>query len=229
MTYGFEVSRRYWRPGVALLDSVLSEQGIDPEFSIGAGGHVEEYWIARTPDYLRFYSAQFADRQAALTSRASGAPDLFGVVVAVVGIDFEPIVERVGAALGVPAVAVPVFGAEAVQDGDGAFAGSAEGEKRGLDRARIVEQVVRVEDLVVAVKDGDVFGNQFAEAEGGGHLAVREVVDDLASGPTVGVGIIELGGGNAGEGGFDGGVAFAITADQFGASSGIHVESKVER
>jgi len=51
-----------WEPGVTLLDAVLSEQGVDHELSIADGGHTQEYWAARTPDYLRFYSSQFADR-----------------------------------------------------------------------------------------------------------------------------------------------------------------------
>jgi enterochelin esterase-like enzyme len=49
-----------WRPGVQLLDSVLSEEGVEHELSIGDGGHTQEYWTARAPDYLRFYSSQFA-------------------------------------------------------------------------------------------------------------------------------------------------------------------------
>ena len=47
--------------------------------------------------------------------------------------------------------------------------------------------------FVVAGDDGPVFGEGFAEAVEGGHVRVRDVMDDLADGPTaVAVGRVEL-------------------------------------
>jgi len=50
-----------WQPAVKLLDSVLTGRGVPHEFSVGDGGHLQEYWIARTPEYLDFYGRAFED------------------------------------------------------------------------------------------------------------------------------------------------------------------------
>jgi hypothetical protein len=48
-----------WRAGVRLLDSVLTARSIEHWFSPVEGGHVQEYWISRLPEYLSFYSGMF--------------------------------------------------------------------------------------------------------------------------------------------------------------------------
>ena len=39
-----------------MLNDALNAAGIPAAYSVGDGGHLQEYWIARTPEYLRFYS-----------------------------------------------------------------------------------------------------------------------------------------------------------------------------
>ncbi|MEP7216668.1 MAG: alpha/beta hydrolase-fold protein, partial [Anaerolineaceae bacterium] len=50
-----------WRPAVELLDHTLTARGIPHAFSEGDGGHLQEYWIARTPEYLQFYAEAFQE------------------------------------------------------------------------------------------------------------------------------------------------------------------------
>lgn len=45
-----------WQPAVFMLKRGALEAGIPVAFSVGEGGHLQEYWISRTPEYLAFYS-----------------------------------------------------------------------------------------------------------------------------------------------------------------------------
>jgi enterochelin esterase-like enzyme len=45
-----------WYGQVLALDEILLGRGVQPEFHIWPGGHDQEYWVAHTPEYLRFYS-----------------------------------------------------------------------------------------------------------------------------------------------------------------------------
>ena len=67
------------------------------------------------------------------------AADLIGVVVGVDGVDAQPVLDRVAAALAVRAGPPPLLLAEAAQDRDRTRARRGEGGQGGLDRAVAVE------------------------------------------------------------------------------------------
>jgi enterochelin esterase-like enzyme len=45
-----------WYGRVLVLHDVLLGRGVEHEFHIWPGGHDQDYWVAHTPEYLRFYS-----------------------------------------------------------------------------------------------------------------------------------------------------------------------------
>ena len=49
-----------WRNAVEILDRTLTAAGIPHTLVEGEGGHLQEYWIANSEDYLRFYAGAFA-------------------------------------------------------------------------------------------------------------------------------------------------------------------------
>src|SRR5215204_5024930 len=117
------------------------------------------------------------------------AANLRGVVVCVVGVDAEPVFGGIAARLGVRAGARPVGVGHSVEQLAGGGPGAAQGVERGLDGALVVAEARRVLLLVVALYLRVVLGQKLAQADGAVHLAVGEVLDDLARAPLAGDGV----------------------------------------
>src|SRR5215207_3904668 len=124
-----------------------------------------------------------------LLHRFSQPANLRGVVVCVVGVDAEPVFGGVAAGLGVRAGARPVGVGHLVEELAGGGAGAAQGVERGPDGALVVAEAHGVVLLVVALYLRVVLGQELPEADGAVHLAVGEVLDDLARAPLAGEGV----------------------------------------
>ena len=99
------------------------------------------------------------------------------------------------------------------QDLGGGAARGGQGVQGGFDGAVGVAQDAGEGLLVVAVDHRVVFGQQAPQANGRGHLAVGQVVDDLARRPLVGF-RVQLGVRDALQRGENGLVALRITFDE---------------
>src|ERR1043166_368404 len=111
------------------------------------------------------------------------AANLRGVIVRVGGVNPEPVRGGVAARLGVRALARPVRFGHRVKELGGGGACAAQGVERGGDVALVVAQARSVRFLVVALYLRAFFGQELAQADGAVHLAVGEVLDDLARAP----------------------------------------------
>jgi len=135
--------------------------------------------------------------------------DVCGVVEAMPLVEQGCLLDGRGAALGVEEAALPLGWVEGLQHGCPAAMNAGEDSQRESDGAvRVGERGPCL--FVVAGDDGRVLGEGEADADEGVHMAVGDVVDELADGPSaVAVGRVDLGVGESGGGVLDrGGQSF---------------------
>src|SRR5262249_61000283 len=97
-------------------------------------------------------------------------PDLARVNVTVVGVDAEPRLGRVRAALGVRAGATPVRVRHGLEELGRGRPGRLEGAERGLPRALLVSEVPGVLRLVVSLDDRVILDEEPPEPDPGDRL-----------------------------------------------------------
>jgi hypothetical protein len=125
-----------------------------------------------------------------------------GVVAAVPGVEGGHFCEGLTAVFGMVVAALPlIFGERAEEEHPAVVQGIEETERElGGRSAGVVE--LGPEFLIVAFDDGPILSEGEAGADAGIHVAVGNVVDELADGPAAfAIGGVELGGAEA----FDGG------------------------
>jgi hypothetical protein len=105
------------------------------------------------------------------------------------------------------------------------------GRQRRLDLPVVVEEPARVARLVIALDDRSVLGDELAQPVGRDHLAVGEMVDDLAGGPFVrgGRAAVELVGRRPGDDLADGSLPVAVARDEGGPLGGRVAAHRVGR
>src|SRR6202158_5052730 len=113
------------------------------------------------------------------------------MVMGVSGVNREPVLGGVWPALGVRARALPVLICHPLEELRRRFARPTHGFERWLDGS-VGGQLVGVSLLVISVDDRLVLGQQAADPDRGRHLAVREVMSDLARRPLAAGGAIQL-------------------------------------
>src|ERR1700682_3342918 len=113
------------------------------------------------------------------------------MVMGVSGVNREPVLGGVWAALGVRARALPVLSCHPLEELRRRFARPTHGFERWLD-GTVGGQLAGVSLLVVSVDDRLVLGQQAADPDRGLLLAVREVMRDLARRPLAAAGAIQL-------------------------------------
>jgi hypothetical protein len=100
----------------------------------------------------------------------------------VVGVDLEPLQDAVAARLAVRPLSDPLLLGHPIENCGGRLSSRFEGVERRADRT-IVMELSRELFLIVAANHRPVFSEQTPEADRRRHLAVGEVMDDLARGP----------------------------------------------
>src|ERR1700682_580509 len=145
----------------------------------------------------------------AISGSSSGAFDLGGMVMSVSGVNRQPFLGRVWAAFGVRGGALPVLFCHPLEQLGRGFSVPTHRLQRRLDGTVGSEHASKGR-LVVAVYDRLVFGQQAPDPDRRHHLAVGEVVDDLARRPLATGRSIQLFGRDATQGLVDRLVPFLI-------------------
>src|SRR5690348_9745840 len=128
-------------------------------------------------------AASMTDCVVATSVLAARAPDLRRVVMGVRHVHLQPVLGAESASLRVPANTAPVVVTHALEKLCGAFPRPAKCFERGFDRA--VARECGESFFVVAQDRRRIQGQKPANARGAFHLAVSEVMDDLAWRPAV--------------------------------------------
>src|SRR6266851_4249279 len=153
--------------------------------------------------------------------RAARALDLRGVVVAVGGVNRKPVLDRIRSAFAVRPGTMPIGLSEPVQDLGGGLAHIAHDLQGRCDRS-VGRELHRKLGLVIALDDRALFNDEAAQPDSRCHLAVGQVVGDLARRPLVAGGAVELFVCNATERIHDRSVAFLVALDERSPFVGVH-------
>ncbi len=111
-------------------------------------------------------------------------PDLIGVLVGVLRVNLEPAVHAVGAVFGMRAGFREVCVRHAIEQVARRAARRLEGDQRAGDRPIVVETPGELL-LIVRPNSRVLFGDEQTQPDSRRHLAVGQVVDDLAGTPFV--------------------------------------------
>jgi hypothetical protein len=128
--------------------------------------------------------------------------DVGDVMAAVPGVEEEQPVDGARAVIGMDQDATELIGGERTPEADPAVMQSLEESEGDVDRAGFRIEKLRPAIFVIGLDRGLVFGEGETMADVGVHMAVGDVVDDLADGPAAfAIGSVELGGREITDGG----------------------------
>src|SRR5438309_4389340 len=172
--------------------------------------------------WARATAASARDSVVAIALRLSArATDLVGVLVTVRGVDPQPILGSVTAALAMGPDDAPVSFRHAVEQLCAGLTGPAHRLEGGLD-GPVTGQALGETLLVIAVEDRLRFGEKAPDADRGHHLAVRQVVRDLPRRPAVAIAAVQLLVSDVFQRRHHGPISVAVLSDQERSLVGLH-------